>query len=231
MRFGQSVVKGTDRCKNLQHALQNEILATPLSSAPSGLLSLVTARRIPRPLSAYPKIVILLLYRHPHNRPHMIRLEPCSIADLPDVLSWNFSVRELLQFGGSAFEHPLTAAQLERFLDKKGSQVFKAVAPSGSLLGMGEVIEVDADTAKLARIVIGDPGLRGKGLGKKFVILLLRHCWDVLGKKQVLLNVYDWNASAIRCYEQLGFRFVDGASLPFDAAGETWVSRAMVMRR
>jgi len=55
-------------------------------------------------------------------------------------------------------------------------------------------------------IEIGDPRLRGKGVGRQAMALLMDHCFERLGLNVIRLGVFDFNHSAIRLYQGLGFR-------------------------
>ena len=55
------------------------------------------------------------------------------------------------------------------------------------------------------RITIGDPNAHGKGYGTEAVQLLLKHSFEVMGMKRVLLKVLKSNKRAVRIYEKAGF--------------------------
>jgi diamine N-acetyltransferase len=55
-------------------------------------------------------------------------------------------------------------------------------------------------------ILLGDR--RGQGLGTEATRLVLRWGFETLGLRNVLLQVFDWNAEAQRAYERVGFRRV-----------------------
>ncbi|GEM_PF-820904 len=54
-------------------------------------------------------------------------------------------------------------------------------------------------------IEIGVTHLRGQGIGRKSMDLLLEHCFDRLRLEGVRLGVFDFNVGAIRLYRGLGF--------------------------
>ncbi|RYD19381.1 MAG: N-acetyltransferase [Verrucomicrobiaceae bacterium] len=55
-------------------------------------------------------------------------------------------------------------------------------------------------------ILIGDPSMRGKGIGRQAIRLALDEARDVWSPHQVRLRVRAANERAIRCYTALGFR-------------------------
>jgi RimJ/RimL family protein N-acetyltransferase len=58
-------------------------------------------------------------------------------------------------------------------------------------------------------VLIGDPDLRGKGLGKYFIKLLVDECKFRFNASTVELLVWDKNFAAINCYKAIGFVYFD----------------------
>jgi RimJ/RimL family protein N-acetyltransferase len=54
-------------------------------------------------------------------------------------------------------------------------------------------------------IEIGDEKLRGQGIGRAAMEMLLEHCFSSLRLEAVRLGVFDFNVGAIRLYRALGF--------------------------
>lgn len=68
-------------------------------------------------------------------------------------------------------------------------------------------------------LFIGDPACRGRGYGTEATRLLLDFGFRVLGLRNVMLRVYEYNLAGRRCFERAGFRefgrrrhgqFIDG---------------------
>lgn len=55
-------------------------------------------------------------------------------------------------------------------------------------------------------INVGDKTMRGNGIGKEVMSILLRYCFKVLGVYSVHLDVLETNIPAIKCYTSLGFQ-------------------------
>lgn len=53
---------------------------------------------------------------------------------------------------------------------------------------------------------LGEPGLWGKGIGRRFIRLILAHLFGERGAEAVVLDPHANNLRAIRCYEACGFR-------------------------
>jgi RimJ/RimL family protein N-acetyltransferase len=54
--------------------------------------------------------------------------------------------------------------------------------------------------------MIGEPKARGKGFGTEAMKLLLDFAFTALGLNTVMLQYYEFNPAARRCYEKAGFR-------------------------
>jgi diamine N-acetyltransferase len=55
-------------------------------------------------------------------------------------------------------------------------------------------------------IAIGEPEARGKGYGTEAMRLLLDYAFTVLGLRNVMLRVYEYNEAARRSYAKVGFK-------------------------
>lgn len=55
-------------------------------------------------------------------------------------------------------------------------------------------------------ILLGDPSVRGRGIGHRASELVLEHAFTTLGLERIYLSVFADNAAAIRLYERLGFQ-------------------------
>ncbi|WP_313138524.1 GNAT family protein [Myroides sp.] len=159
----------------------------------------------------------------------MIILKPFTKTDAPIIIDWNFTEEELLQFGGTAFTHPLTEDQVLAFMKVENSLFFKAIdTDNDTVIGVGEIILMENNATKLARIVVGDRNNRGKGYGQKMMQAFVDYCLNDIQSDSVILNVFDWNIGAIKCYEKIGFTFADVTMRSFDLPnGEQWFSKQM----
>lgn len=81
--------------------------------------------------------------------------------------------------------------------------------PSKTLMGNIGFVDIDpgAQSAQF-RITIGDPGLRGKGLGSEATKLLLRYGFETMGLMRVWLKVRTDNTAARALYVKAGFRVI-----------------------
>lgn len=162
----------------------------------------------------------------------MIKLETFNETDFDRLIKWAENEEMLVQFSGPIFKFPLTKEQLENYLKEKKSSVFKVVdRESGKIIGHSEIYHSENGVAKLCRILIGDESSRGKGIGEKIINKLVEYCFEKLEVEKVELNVYDWNKSAIRCYEKSGFEINPNKITQIEVKGNTWISLNMILNK
>jgi diamine N-acetyltransferase len=86
--------------------------------------------------------------------------------------------------------------------------VVESLEPRRTPIGQASLYDVDwaAGTAEFGRLLIGDPAARGRGFGLEATRALLGFGFDALELKQIRLEVFAHNASAIKIYQRCGFR-------------------------
>lgn len=137
----------------------------------------------------------------------MIELQPFDKTDFARLISWIDSEETLLQFTGGIFKYPLTHEQLENYLKDENRIVFKVLNMStNEVIGHAEILIVNDTCVKICRLLIGNNSLRGQGYGQGLMKALIEYAVNKLKVESVELNVYDWNVSAIKCYEKVGFK-------------------------
>ncbi|MDJ1504542.1 GNAT family protein [Xanthocytophaga agilis] len=137
-----------------------------------------------------------------------IQLEPFTSTDFNQFIGWITSEKALIQFAGSTFQYPVTREQLEKHIVSESREIFRVRhITHNSIVGHAEmVVNQSNEGARLALILIGDPSMRGKGLGKELIRELLSLGFNKMNLHRIELNVYDFNHLAITCYQQAGFR-------------------------
>ena len=119
-----------------------------------------------------------------------------------------------VQWAGTAFTYPLDKAQLEAHLaeaegPEASRRLFAAVDDENEeVVGHVELSRVDRAnrSATVARLLVGEPSARGKGIGAQIVTALLDIAFGELELHRLDLYVIDFNLAAIRLYESLGFK-------------------------
>jgi RimJ/RimL family protein N-acetyltransferase len=79
-------------------------------------------------------------------------------------------------------------------------------------------------------IELGERSVRGRGVGRQAMAMLLDHGFGSLGLERVRLGVFEFNRPAIRLYRALGF-VDDGRYGWHFADGRFWDVNAMVLER
>jgi RimJ/RimL family protein N-acetyltransferase len=140
-----------------------------------------------------------------------IELQPFTTSDYARLISWITSPEALLQWAGDAFTYPLTAEQLDHHLDLAQSgrrSIYRAVdRASGEIVGHVELSDIDTNQrrARVTRLLVGDVARRGQGIGSQIVLATLQLAFEEMALHRVELFVFEFNVTAIRLYERLGF--------------------------
>ena len=157
----------------------------------------------------------------------MYKLRSFTREDIPKLLSWMHSAKDLLIWTGSGYKWPLDSSQLEETLVKANKsnskyQLLKFVTDN-SMIGYIELKIHDSNdnTAHIGRLII-DPKMRGRGLGIKLINLLKKYAQDVLNIKTLTLGVYSSNQTARSLYERTGFIVTDIKAKSINFKNEQW---------
>jgi len=136
-----------------------------------------------------------------------------------------------MQFAGPEFTYPLTGSQLYKVIHDEKRHAFK-VTPHGvgQMIGYAEIY-LGEKAAYLCRLLIADPEQRGKGLGTSLVYELLDFAFMVLDQQRAVLNVFEWNKAAIRCYEKAGFVLNPNMKTERKINDQTWTLLHMALNR
>lgn len=133
--------------------------------------------------------------------------------DFARLIEWSGDAEFLMQWSGPWFKYPLDVAQLETYLkaaeaDRSNMKVWKGVIePEGATIGHIGLSNIDPrhDSATLSRVLVGEPRMRGLGVGRAMILEALKEGFIGLGLHRIDLFVMDFNDSAIACYKKLGF--------------------------
>lgn len=91
------------------------------------------------------------------------------------------------------------------YLDRHGELYFIEAKKDGAFIPVGDVTFWQEDMP----IVIGDPELRGKGVGRKVIQALIERGRQMGCETLGVGEIYDWNEGSKRCFEACGFRAVE----------------------
>ncbi len=97
---------------------------------------------------------------------------------------------------------------VERMLqDRKALYFIISKLDGGSSIGIICLANIDERNASAElRIIIGEVNEWGMGLGEEAIKLLLHHAFNAKNLHRVWLRVAEYNARAIACYRNSGFR-------------------------
>lgn len=145
----------------------------------------------------------------------MIRLEPFTAADFDELIAWSGDAAFLLQWAGPSFRHPLTEDQLALYMKGSGDPqtsdrlIYKVVLErTGRSVGHISLGSIDRDnrSGRVGKVLLGDASVRGQGIGELMMRAIVRIGFEELNLHRISLGVFDFNRSAIACYEKAGFR-------------------------
>ena len=142
----------------------------------------------------------------------MIRLEKFTEADFDRFISWIDNEKFMYQFAGPYFTFPITREQLTQYINNNSRRIYRVVeVNSKRIIGHGEMDKIDLGkkSSRLCRILVSDKSDRNKGYGQQIINGLLEIGFGEMDLHRIDLGVFDFNKSAIKCYENCGFK-IDG---------------------
>ncbi|AZB42665.1 N-acetyltransferase [Bacillus sp. FJAT-42376] len=137
----------------------------------------------------------------------MIRLEPFTMGDAAELVSWIPSEEFLMQWGGPGFLYPINFEQIESYVHVPNQRVFKGIEEiTGKNAGHICLSNIDLknESCRISKVMAA-PDMRGKGYGLALVQQALNFAFLELNMHRVTLGVFDFNKNAISCYKKAGF--------------------------
>jgi RimJ/RimL family protein N-acetyltransferase len=143
----------------------------------------------------------------------MIELKYFERSDFKQLIDWIDSPEFLIQWSGPAFTYPLNDKQLEKYIENANNENAETLVYKVMDIEMGEVIghislrNIDRKnkSARMGKVLVGNKNSRGKRIGQQMIKEILNIAFDQLQLHRVSLGVFDFNISAITCYEKAGF--------------------------
>lgn len=161
----------------------------------------------------------------------MIEIQKFKEENIDKLISWIKSAEELMQFAGPTLKFPLTKSQFQESFDNKNLFMFSVLNQnSNEVIGHGEIF-LKENSFALGRILIGKTENRGKGYGKLTTHKLLEFGFENFDKQKAELNVFDWNTSAIRTYEKVGFKINPDQKFEREINGKIWTALNMTLNK
>ncbi|MBZ6024726.1 GNAT family N-acetyltransferase [Bacillus cereus] len=154
----------------------------------------------------------------------VIKLESFKKSDFKQLINWINSQEFLIQWSGNAFTFPLDEQQLEKYIESANTLAFKVVDEETSdvigHISLGQIDNINK-SARIGKVLVGNTKMRGRSIGKHMMKAVLHIAFDELKLHRVTLGVYDFNTSAISCYEKIGF-VKEGLLRESKRVGETY---------
>ncbi|SEA21159.1 GNAT family N-acetyltransferase [Microbulbifer marinus] len=141
-----------------------------------------------------------------------MELVPATEAHLRSVMEWLPDARACKQWGGPTFRYPFT---VEAFLDDCRWQELPSYAlvdASGTPCAFGQYYN-RLDHCHLGRLIVS-PQMRGRGLGRQLIRLLVERGCNALRLDRCSLFVLRNNHAPRALYERLGFALCDYPESP-----------------
>lgn len=141
----------------------------------------------------------------------MLKILSLEKTDAVNIVKWNDKKTSdfLLQWAGSGYEYPISEKQIIDRIETMTSSNYKLykIVNENNMIGTIEIINIDTEnkTAKIGRYLL-NPELTGRGYGAEELEKLVSIIFNDLCFKKAWLSVFDFNKSAIRCYEKVGFK-------------------------
>ncbi|WP_434166736.1 GNAT family N-acetyltransferase [Bacillus thuringiensis] len=154
----------------------------------------------------------------------VIKLEPFKKSDFKQLINWINSEEFLIQWSGNAFTFPLNEQQLEKYIESANTLAFKVIDKETSdvigHISLGQIDNINK-SARIGKVLVGNTKMRGRSIGKHMMKAVLHIAFEELKLHRVTLGVYDFNTSAISCYEKIGF-VKEGLLRESKRVGETY---------
>ncbi|PFD57958.1 GNAT family N-acetyltransferase [Bacillus thuringiensis] len=154
----------------------------------------------------------------------VIKLKTFKKSDFKQLINWINSEEFLIQWSGNAFTFPLDEQQLEKYIESANTLAFKVVDEETSdvigHISLGQIDNINK-SARIGKVLVGNTKMRGRSIGKHMMKAVLHIAFDELKLHRVTLGVYDFNISAISCYEKIGF-VKEGLLRESKRVGETY---------
>ena len=139
----------------------------------------------------------------------MIKLEIFKEEDFSRLINWVDSEELMYIFSAERFRYPLTHEQLTNYINTKDRIAYKVINKStNEIIGHADFSKINklSKNARICSVLIGEKEYRNKGLGTKIIDELVSIGFNKMKLHRIDLGVFDFNKSAIKCYEKCGFK-------------------------
>ena len=136
-----------------------------------------------------------------------MQLVPASLDHVDSLKNWFMDDMAAASWGGPAMRFPFTSESFLEDIHWGKMPAWSVVGSNGVLQAFGQYYPRD-QRCHLARLAVA-PDVRGQGIGQAFIGLLMNRGMLELGVSACSLFVAMNNATALVCYQKLGFEYAD----------------------
>ena len=126
-----------------------------------------------------------------------------SERDLDELMSWFRVAADVDIWGGPRFRFPFTRVTFRKDCHWGRMPGFRLNSPAGEFAAFGQMYQ-RYGRINFARLVV-NPRMRGQGVGKRLVELLIETGPQLFQADEFSLFAYRHNAAALGCYQSMGF--------------------------
>ena len=134
-------------------------------------------------------------------------LQRATTSDLDILMSWLRDAESVLRWGGPGFKYPFTKRSFRKNCHWREMNSFSLKSPEGEFVAFGQLYD-RIGRINLARLIVR-PDLRGLGLGRELIEMLMQVGKALFPLDEYSLFVHKDNVPALRCYKSLGFEIRD----------------------
>ena len=150
-------------------------------------------------------------------------------SDFPLLKNWVTDPDLLFLFAGSNWSFPLNFEEVKAYQSAHPmKQSYMLCNNENDPVAFGELITGEANSPRLGRLLVGGQNNRGKGIGKILIQSMIEESRKLNDQKFIHLFVFEDNFHAIRCYENMGFKFNTDVILPIEKSDGTSVSALLM---
>ena len=135
------------------------------------------------------------------------RLERATDRDVDELMTWFDGERSVGVWGGPNFRYPFDRTSFVEDCHLQDMATFCLRNQEDLMCAFGQVYERN-NRINLARL-IAHPAMRGQGLGRRLVEMLMMIGAGLFELEEFSLFVYRDNTPALECYRSLGFTVQD----------------------
>ncbi len=111
--------------------------------------------------------------------------------------------------GGWHFPYPIESTRkwIDSLAKDSLNQRFAVETPELGLIGSANLVEIDWKNRNAFHgMMLGNPEIRGKGLGKDTIFAIMRYAFEELGLQRLDTTIIEYNEPSIQTYSRCGWK-------------------------